>query len=693
MKPKLSHDLKVSKTNHGRWGMLFLAWVAGILLLYIAMHSPLREVIASLLRMKSRGCFFCTPPLTAQQVIYGVSGIIFLMSSLLAAWVLVERFDGPRYDRVLAFALYAMSLIVVPVAFIGEIGYLIGTGLLRPPIGPLLAAIPAALVVGYGLWLGWKPHRFHLKLSRTSKLSDLIVGLAIIMLLSSAAISAVHPPSGYDALSYHGPMAAFLWGDGNLGVFLDRAPGYWPLAHPGTAEIWLGLLRLIGGEPLANLAQLPFALLGSVGVYAFTRRLGLRHGAAQLSAAAFLITPMVVMQSGQQLNDLIGAALLMASFALVCAPTDSWTTNRYILIGLGLGMVVTTKLVLVPGAMVVGLFVLLVIIRKSRLRSSGNWVGKWLLPLAASFLIVIAPWWFRNILHYGNPVYPQALPVLGHGFAFASFNKADAAFVPRRSAWLIYPLLEGHDEQSGLGTLFAVCTPIGFAIVSWRRRRQPFLLFMAMTLAMLLSWWFLSERFPRFLLAPAGLCAAFVPWSLMVVPRIQRWFAATLLAVAAIFSALVTFDQALLPFAREPVSRLEFYDQVWGIDPAVLSLPASEGLLSQTGYAPDLPEYAVYYPFLDVTLNRLVLPVDRGTTTNSIITMMHQSGIHYAYVAASPEFRSAVETLFDSHYFELVSESSVVRGELIAARRTLFRSANETEENSAIKRYLFRLRQ
>ena len=83
-------------------------------------------------------------------------------------------------------------------------------------------------------------------------------------------------------------------------------------------------------------------------------------------------------------------------------------------------------------------------------------LASFLTRLMMPFLLVVSPWWLRNITRFGNPLYPAALPILGRGIFDAS--KADAAFVPAPRAWPLYPLLENHDEQSGLGGLFAIAT-------------------------------------------------------------------------------------------------------------------------------------------------------------------------------------------------------------------------------------------
>src|SRR5207247_1573158 len=208
-------------------------------------------------------------------------------------------------------------------------------------------------------------------------------------------------------------------------------------------------------------------------------------GAAGLAAGAFLLAPMVVMQSTTQANDVAGGGLLMATIALACAPGATWPAGRLGWLGLGLGLTATTKLALLP-----------------------------------------------------------CLPG-----------------VPR------------------------------LVLAARRGRRQPIFLYGLVAAFMLPAWWMLTMHEPRFLLAFFGLGCAFLPWSLLAVPRPQRRMGSALLAGAAVFSALVTFDQGLLPLARQPGARAEFYDCVWGVDPLVTSLPEHEGLLHHTGYGPPSGDY------------------------------------------------------------------------------------------------------
>jgi hypothetical protein len=401
---------------------------------------------------------------------------------------------------------------------------------------------------------------------------------------------------------------------------------------------------------------------------------------------------MVIMQSTTQANDITGAGILMATIALACAPLATWTTTRFVWFGLGLGLVASTKLALLPCVAGVMLFVFVATLWFARRKKMIYAVFSRLVLLTFMFFIAVGPWWLRNIERYGNPVYPAGIPLIGRGIFVSDFGKIDGEFVPSQLAWPLYPLLEAHDDRSGFGMLFAIATIPGLIVALRRGRRQPLLVYALMAIFMLPAWWKLTMHEPRFFLALAGLGCAFIPAALLAIPKRQRRFVAILLAVAAIFSALVTFDQALLPLARQPTDRGEFYDRVWGVDPVVLSLPEKEGLLHHTGFGPPKSDYAAYYPLLGPARTRIVIPVDSEATTAAILTDMRNAGIRYAYVSALPEARARVEAIYDPAQFDLVHVSGIERGESSGARRYLYRPVRDADKGSGIRRYLYRLK-
>jgi hypothetical protein len=290
-------------------------------------------------------------------------------------------------------------------------------------------------------------------------------------------------------------------------------------------------------------------------------------------------------------------------------------------------------------------------------------------------LVVVAPWWARNLALYGNPIFPAALPLIGRGYVVGDFIKKDAWFVPTPLAWPLYPLVEPHSDMSGFGAVFLVAALVGLGVALRRpRRRGPLLLYGVTVLVALPAWWILTQHEPRLLLGVFGLAFAFVGWALAAVPPAQRRGAALMLGAAAVFSALVTLDQGLRPLAREPVDRAEFYDRIWNVDSVAAGLPEREGLLSHTGFA--RLSYASDYPLLGRGLGRLLYVVDGQIPADSIVAVMRRAGVRYAYLPAGPDALELVARMYPADRFELMHRSNG--------------SGNKVRD---VVRYLFRLRE
>jgi hypothetical protein len=643
---------------------MVLPAMAGLLAAYMAAHSPLVRVVGRILGRDVSRCYFtCSGWGPNGRPLDAVAALVCVLLAGSAAWLVASRIHLPGADGMLAFGLLILAFIVVPASLLGCVGWAAGARPLRSPLGPLLTGLPAALIVLAGSVRGWW-HPIRLPAwHRPGALITVLAATASTLLIASAVVSLIHPPTSYDALAYHAPLAVYFWRDGNLGVALEQQIWAEALAHPGTMELWAGLLRVAGGERVANLAQLPFALLGALAVYAFARRTGLRPGAAAIGGLGFLSGPLVVLQAGIQRNDLTAGALIMTAAALLAAPRERWDSGRLILTGIALGLTATTKLAMLPAVVTVALYLLVVAARAGRLREVA--------AAAVSFSVVVAPWWARNLTLYGNPIYPAALPFIGRGFAQSAFPTPDMAAVPTAALWPLYPLLEPHASWSGFGALFAVGVLPGIAAAAWWRRRGSVALYALLAGTSLPIWWILTRHEPRFIIYLFGLGFAFLGWALLAVPRKHRRAAAWVLGGAAVFSAAVTADQALKPDGQQPTGRAEFYDRVWGVDSVAASLPEDQALLSHTGYA--ILSYAADYPLLGPGVGRKLISIDGELSTDSIIGIMRPRGIRYVYVPAAPAAQDRIAAMYPHDRFDLIHSSIVSEGERRGTRRYLFR--------------------
>ncbi len=630
---------------------------------YLILHSPLRGAIHRLIGGISAGtCYSLCQPHGEVIIASQAAAILDIATALVAAWALSGVLRFRTLDRLLAFGLLAFAFISVPAALLGGLGDVIHLHLLRPPYGPSLSAIPALATVGYLLTRGWRPSVPQFRIVRISPLAIVMAGLAGGLLAISAGIAIHHPPTGYDELGYHGPLAVFFWRDGTLSQFMPRFQYAWPLAQPASAELWFGLLRVIGGEPLTVLGQLPFALLGAVGVAAFGRRLGLSGRAALLAALTFLLVPIVAIQVGRIADDIVGGALVIAVAALAAAPRREWTVGRVAVMGLALGVMVVTKLALLPAALALGLVVLWTVARRSvdtpdpeadrsrrRLLTRG-------LPLAAALgLVALAPWWIRNLVLYANPLYPLNIPLYGHGISQTLLGMKDRNHVPATWLWPLYPLFEPHRHDSGIGAVFAVAIVPGGLIALVRARRRPLAIIALVALITLPLWWLETRHEPRFLLGLFGLLVALVPFALAGLRRNWRTAAAALLAIAAMFSVGITLSTELATQAQNPVDRIEFYDRLWRVEPAVTALPETEGILLDDQCGKGI--FSRLYPVLGAGQNRQIARIPCGQSTAQVVASLQGYSMTYVYAIIDAPHASVLDARYPATTFQLVSQS------------------------------------
>lgn len=644
---------------------------------YLVLHSPLRSLIAQVIHLRSDTCYFtCLAQVGAQPLVEAASGLMLLVAAALAARASTQDLEGVPADRILGFALTWIAFVTVPAGFVGGAGFLLGEPLLRPPLGPVLAAIPSAIVV----FVVVRSHRGWRTLKAPSvRPTALLIWLASVagsLLTAALTVRLTHPTSSYDALSYHAPLSALLWRGGDLGSFLLPDPSYWSLAHPGTAELWSGLLHVIGGDTLALFSQVPFAILGAVAVACIARRTGLRDPASTIGGLAYLIVPLLAMQLGTQLNDVVGAGIFLATAALLSAPSRGWSMGRVLLVVLGLGLVTTTKLALLPAVAALGVILLVGMRwpRDNRGAKARRPDLRVLTSAAVVFGLIVLPWWGRNLAMYGNPLYPVDFPIIGGGFDQTLLGLKDSEFVPFPTAWLIYPLIEAHSEYSGLGPLFVLALFGCLAFVLRTKRRGGFALPALVWAVTLPAWWLLTRHEPRFLLGPVGLLLAFTPWTLVALGRARRTVVSVGIAAIAAASALITLTSAVAPLAAEPTDRTAFYDDVWGVLPAAMTLPASQGLLWEYGCASTT--YPAFLPILTTPQRgstlRTVVPIDCLASATAIVDRMRETGVRYAYVMVSPELRSAVEGKHPAGDFAVEASDTIQSGRLAGTARYLF---------------------
>jgi 4-amino-4-deoxy-L-arabinose transferase-like glycosyltransferase len=231
-----------------------------------------------------------------------------------------------------------------------------------------------------------------------------------VLFLGGIGVLAPSTTIDWDSLAYHFAVPKIWLGSGQIEFISFIHHSNFPFIVDNL-YIW-GLLW--GGEVGAKAFSLIFALASVLAVYGVTtEHYGEKY--AGLAAVAFATMPMVLWLSGTGYIDVshgvfVGLAILMVANAF----SPNAQASDILLASLMLGGAIASKYTGLQVAAVVALvFATNWFSSKSRPKVS---------PLAFIVpLLVAAPWYVRNVVNTGNPVYPFFYSALG-GKNWSDYN-------------------------------------------------------------------------------------------------------------------------------------------------------------------------------------------------------------------------------------------------------------------------------
>jgi hypothetical protein len=364
------------------------------------------------------------------------------------------------------------------------------------------AYLAATIILLAGLALGWR--RQPGAPSGTSPVPAIALGfwIAIVAFVIGMGVSN-SPFTAYDAVSYHLFFPArWLQAHRLLIVptpFSDEAQAY----QPGNGELWfLWLMVPLHGDLLARIGQVPFYLLGAAATYLLALRAGASRVHALYAPTLFMLAPPIVEQAVGANVDLIAASMFVCALWLSLAAIDSDAGADWALWGCALGLFVGTKYLAVVYA---PLLVLVAMMRGPRVRML------WALP---GILALGAPWYLRNWIVAGSPLYPATLTVAGITLGRGAYTHAA----------MLQSFMHSTDDRvlavsliHAFGTnFFLLIAPalVGAAVVKIRRRDwwPAVALFAAVVGVVVLCWMSVGDDTDaRFLLPAVAAAPALVP--------------------------------------------------------------------------------------------------------------------------------------------------------------------------------------
>jgi hypothetical protein len=382
--------------------------------------------------------------------------------------------------------------------------------------------------------------------------------LIVACVLSVTALAGLAEITGdwnNDAVAYHllGPK---VWlREGVIRPVLDNSH----TAFPAITESLFGALLGIGGTRAPNLSGVVMLTLLLAVCAAVGRRLGMASRDAWWVAAIVATMPAVLAGSHGCFIDGLYAAFLIAAMRLAF---DAQRWSEWALLGMFCGFAMGTKY---TGLLAVPILIFCVIAMRAREKTGwSSFAGNALAAFAAGG-VVAAPYYLRNWMMLGCPIYP---PPPGYAsFCSPKYMTAEViadfhAYIRERgagmgrgiSAFLLLPLnLTYHTANfhgaGGIGLCPLGLGPMG--VIAARKNSAARM--MLLLVVLLTAAWFVTQQESRFLIPVYGMAAIFavLGWRQVIQSgRVLSRAIAVLLVAISVSYGVFMIGQATFPEIR-----------------------------------------------------------------------------------------------------------------------------------------------
>jgi dolichyl-phosphate-mannose-protein mannosyltransferase len=220
------------------------------------------------------------------------------------------------------------------------------------------------------------------------------------------------PMVDYDGWSYH-LVFADVWLQHDALVLVPQRP--WTAGYPADAELlttWLAAFtRTDALTGLGSLLSIPVAMVAAAGL---ARSLGAGRRWALLAALVLAMTPALVALAGTTYVDGASVAAVVATWWLgLRVVRGERDRSAAVLLGIAGGLALGTKgtnwVLVGPILLVAGLLWLRdLLVRREGSPGAGVLVAR-LALFATPVLVLGVAWYLKNVIVYGNPLYPFAI--------------------------------------------------------------------------------------------------------------------------------------------------------------------------------------------------------------------------------------------------------------------------------------------
>ncbi|MDO8662429.1 MAG: hypothetical protein Q7K98_04320 [Candidatus Omnitrophota bacterium] len=361
--------------------------------------------------------------------------------------------------------------------------------------------------------------------SLTDKIIIFCFSFICAFALVKVAVNLINPPFGWDDLNYHFTFAVEWLKSGTLVtpiVVSDYpAPSYYPL---NGSFIFFWLLLPFKNVFLADLGQVPFYIVTFLCMYSIGKKVGLSRRYSFYAAILLLLTPNYFKQMKIAYVDVMVTAFFLLALNFLFNLRKDFSIKNILLIGLSTGLLIGTKIIVIPHALIIALYFLWI---SYLLFVRNKLYSRFLLSVVLFVLAIVAMGGFsyaRNFLMTGNPLYPLQVKIFGitlfRGVLGGEFiNNENNGF--SLGKFLFH-------EGVGVGfILYAIPGLIlaGLGLIKKRSEHKPYLWFLFILIPFLYFIYRFEVGVPniRYLYPWFAVCYILVIWGMSIFTVPEKW--------------------------------------------------------------------------------------------------------------------------------------------------------------------------
>jgi 4-amino-4-deoxy-L-arabinose transferase-like glycosyltransferase len=488
------------------------------------------------------------PAIESVPLDWGWAGFFFIFTNgFLLSCIIVNKKSG-ILDRLLLTVGLGFGLTFVVMILIGVLWQITLLNVLLVQIGFLAALGTAAL------WRGLRLPHFKLEPKNLQITKQHLLQAFLIMIICVLTFAAIYdalslPPTEWDSLAYGVNYAKIIFQNNHIPLIAGPSIGIEMSApYPPGMQLSASFFYVFAGSAndfYYRMLSPIFSLATLLVVYKFAKQISQNKTASVFAASALTLTPFFweLFIKDTYLMSLTFMFTMSAYFfykAYVAKTVDA--KNYEVLGSLFCGFAALTSYI---GLLAFGVPLIYALHKRAGLKRIVGSVG-------ISVLIAL-PWYLRNLVLLGNPVYPFAggryLDPLLHNSTAQSFEQ--------------YLQLPVYAWTSTLCKVAAVLLIVGIVFFTLSKKRKDFPL--TMTLYILLSGISLMAlyvAFPRYIIIALPMSAVFFGLNINAFLKKRRWpqiASAVFIAFVVLVSAVMfPYVNSVKPSATAGESRMQY---------------------------------------------------------------------------------------------------------------------------------------